>query len=203
MKKNLLLKGTYIAVVLLSVTCVAACSNKKDNVSTNVNEVQTSSEPTAETDETEAPMPTENDVVVSNNPNTTAQPTDSSKDNNNSDNTSTEEEKIVTKDNKTIFKDHLNTAEFVVKKDGSYSIKCEPYKGQAYWDIYVLDEKFDDALRYLTAAYQPKIKATDKAQQIKLKKGQYVYGVCSINAFADGESTDKDFKCPLTIEFIK
>ena len=202
MKKSLLFKRTCIAVSLLTITCFTACSGNKDKISINETEVKSSSEPTDTTNETEAPMPTETDLIVSDDANKTAKPDSTSKDND-LDATSNEEETIVTKNNKTIFKDHLNTAEYVVKKDGTYSIKCEPNKEKAYWDIYVLDEKFDDALRYLTAAYQPKLKATDKSQQIKLKKGQYVYGMCSINAFTGGDSTNKDFKCSLTIEFIK
>ena len=153
MKRNFLIKGTCIAVSLLTLTCVAANFNNKSNASAFNNLVKTS---------------------------TVATTSKAS--------------------NKTVFKDYRYPVEYAVTKDGSYEIKCQPSKGKAYWDIYVLDEQFDDAPRYIPQAYQPKYKATNKAKKINLKKGQYVYAFCSVNA---NTGAAKNFKCPLTIEFKK
>ena len=100
--------------------------------------------------------------------------------------------------NSVVFNDFLNTQEYVVKTTGTYTFSCKPSDGKTTWDIYVLDEKFEDALRYLTNAYEPVLTATSKATTYKLTKGQYVYCVCSQNSFSF-EGDKNTFKCPLTI----
>lgn len=101
--------------------------------------------------------------------------------------------------NATVFTNYLDTQEFQVKESGTYSFSCKPSDGKAFWDIYVLDEKFEDALRYLTTAYTPVLTATKDASTYELKKGQFVYCVCSQNAFTF-EGNKETFKCPLIIE---
>lgn len=106
-----------------------------------------------------------------------------------------------TSDNKnsTVFTNFLETQEFEVKESGTYAFSCNPSDGKTSWDIYVLDEKFEDALRYLTTAYTPTLTATKEVTTYKLKKGQFVYCVCSQNALTF-EGNKETFKCPLTIE---
>lgn len=101
--------------------------------------------------------------------------------------------------NSIVFTNFLDTQEFEVKETGTYSFSCNPSDGKTSWDIYVLDEKFEDALRYLTTAYSPTLTATKDASTHELKKGQFVYCVCSQNAFTF-EGNKETFKCPLTIE---
>ena len=106
-----------------------------------------------------------------------------------------------TSDNKnsTVFTNFLDTQEFEVKETGTYAFSCNPSDGKTSWDIYVLDEKFEDALRYLTTAYTPTLTATKEVTTQEKKKGQFVYCVCSQNALTF-EGNKETFKCPLTIE---
>jgi hypothetical protein len=203
MKRNLLTKGILITVMSLALASMTACSNNNSEVEEPTEEELPTVSATVEP--STPPVQKEDDVVAT-------ESTSSDKDANdkNSDKTDTktdssnietekEEETTIVKGNTTTYTDHLNTVEYIVNKDGKYDFTCKPSDNKAYWDVYVLDEPFEDALRYLTSAYSPKLKANGSVQSLQLKKGQYVYGVCSENSFTD-EGTADNFKCPLTIE---
>lgn len=55
--------------------------------------------------------------------------------------------------------------------------------GYITWSVYVLDEAFDDAWRFLGQAYEPAIYQLDGIMRVELKAGQYVYCVCGYNGF--------------------
>jgi hypothetical protein len=190
--------GIYAAIISLALATLSGCNSNKDN-STDTNEVTVSPMNTDTPNESAIPpVATQDDTIVSDDD------LDDDLDDDNDDLDDKVEDKLddkLDKDDKydAVFKDHLTTAEYKVEKDGTYEFECEPSDKKAYWNIYVLDEPFEDAFRYLANAYEPTIKATKESKKIKLKKGQYVYGVCSENSFTD-EGTADNFKCPLTIE---
>lgn len=87
--------------------------------------------------------------------------------------------------------------------DGVYSFAAvtnEDFDGrsQGYenygitWNVYALDEEFDDAWRFLAQAYQPVIANLDSTIRVELKAGQYVYCVCSYNSFTAGAPAGDD-----------
>ena len=51
---------------------------------------------------------------------------------------------------------------------------------EADWQIFVLDDKFADALRYLPQAYEPVL---TESGTINVVAGQYVYAYCTVNGF--------------------
>ena len=187
--------GIYVAIIAISLASLSGCNEK--NKDTDTNEVtlapMNSSNPSAND---VPPVATQDDTIISDD--------DLDDDSDKDDLDDIIEDKLEDKHDKddkydAVFKDHLVTAEYKVEKDGTYEFECEPSDKKAYWDVYVLDEPFEDAFRYLSNAYDPTIKATKESKKIKLKKGQYVYGVCSENSFTD-EGTSDNFRCPLTIE---
>ena len=198
MKKTILL-----ATILLALVAATGCkkitlgSKANENLQTNENTAAPSVSPSADsesaTDEAEATQeatdekasakPTKEALKATTDPSSNKNATVG----NNNNGTST------------VIKDFLETQEYQVKATGTYTFLCKPSDGKATWDIYVLDEKFEDALRYLTSAYQPSLTATSKAQTLKLKQGQYVYCVCSENSRTfDGD--EGSFSCPLAIK---
>ncbi len=64
--------------------------------------------------------------------------------------------------------------------------------GLITWEVYALEEAFDDAWRFLGQAYQPIINDLDGTIRVGLKAGQYVYCVCSYNGFTAGEPAADD-----------
>lgn len=146
------------------------------------------------TNESTTPTPTEITDEATPEPTASVEPTEAAK-------TTTEEpSKSSSKDsNSVVFTDYLDTQEFIVKESGTYQFSCEPSDGKTTWDIYVLDEKFEDALRYLTSAYSPVVTASKNASTYDLKARQYVYCVCSQNSLTF-EGNKETFKCPLTIK---
>lgn len=78
---------------------------------------------------------------------------------------------------------------FVTEETGSYRFAAEGPEGQS-WEVYVLDEEFEDAPRYLPQAYEPAFTVSSgEGEKISALQGdQYVYCVCSDNAFTQDES---------------
>lgn len=191
--KRYLLILTIAIFTVFSLTC---CKTKDSNKDTAKNKEESTVEPSnLETTDPENPdfLPadkknSDDNTDKKDEPNQTSTP------NNKKDNTQDS--------NATIFKDYMDTQEYKVKASGTYEFTCNPSDNTAYWDIYVLNEPFDDALRYLTSAHNPTLKVTKKPTTYKLKKGQYVYCSCSQNALTfEGDS--KTFSCPLSIKYIK
>lgn len=58
------------------------------------------------------------------------------------------------------------------------------------WTIYVLEEEFTDAWRYLSQATHPVVSDLNGSTDLPLKSGQYVYCVCSLNAFTASPAPD-------------
>ncbi len=85
--------------------------------------------------------------------------------------------------------------------DGTYhfsAITADAFVGEEYdyasdtitWDVYVLEEEFDDAWRFLGQAYYPAILELNGSVDLTLKAGEYVYCVCSLNAFSGSAAPD-------------
>lgn len=55
------------------------------------------------------------------------------------------------------------------------------------WSVYVLDEPFEDGVRYLTQAQTPALVGDGV---LKIESGKYVYIVCDESAFTDDEPSD-------------
>ena len=199
MKKNLLLISILIFVLVTSIGCkkITLGSESVEQITTNENTsaptVTPSDDDSEATEQVEATKDTEDDKSDA-----TSDKKEDTSNKNTSANTKTNTQQ-ANNSNTVVFKDFLETQEYEVKTAGTYSFWCKPSDGKSTWDIYVLDEKFEDALRYLTSAYQPVLTATSKAQTYKLQKGQYVYCICSENSLTfDGD--EGSFSCPLAIK---
>ena len=176
----LLLTTILVLSIVIFIACKKLGAKEPDSLVTN--ESQTTEEPKELTNE---PTPE---------PTVSVEPTQSP---------TPEPEKSEKKDsNSIVFSDYLDTQEFDVKVSGTYQFSCDPSDGKTTWDIYVLDEKFEDALRYLSTAYSPVVVATKEGVTYNLNAGQYVYCVCSQTSLTF-EGNKETFRCPLTVKIIK
>ena len=77
---------------------------------------------------------------------------------------------------------------FVAEESGSYRFQTESADSEMSWEIYVLDEAFEDALRYLPQVHDPKLTLTGTdTGEIDLTADQFVYCFCSVNSFTAEE----------------
>lgn len=88
--------------------------------------------------------------------------------------------------------DNTQTYEYEIKEDGTYEFTDPVSDAETYWDIYVLDEQWEDGTRYIKQANDSK---GQTPVTLDLKKGQWVYCFCSKDGFTSGEKID----CKLTI----
>lgn len=73
---------------------------------------------------------------------------------------------------------------FSVPEDGSYAFavsNAEAY-AEVTWEVYVLEEAFEDGIRYLPQAYAP---CLTESGTLTLTARSQVYCVCSVNGFTD------------------
>ena len=102
---------------------------------------------------------------------------------------------------------NVNCNSLVVPKDGVYTLNCMPNKGgNIYWNIYVFDDntykKKNNDLREMLYKYKPTYKVNRNQININLKRGQYLYAICSENGYKHSQDFNT-FRCPLTIKMIK
>lgn len=73
---------------------------------------------------------------------------------------------------------------FVVQQKGMYTFSIDNAEGyeDATWDIYVLEEPFEEAVRYIPQAEAP---ALSGEGGLALTEGQVVYCFCSVNSFTN------------------
>ena len=69
---------------------------------------------------------------------------------------------------------------FVAGCDAEYKVEMKPAGTDVKWEVYVLDDKFTDALRYIPQAYEPSL---TESGTISVKQHQYVYVYCSVNTY--------------------
>lgn len=74
-----------------------------------------------------------------------------------------------------------------VEESGMFLTYCD--NSDVTLEIYVLDEEFQDALRYIPQAYEPA--AIDDAM-IHVTEGQWIYIHCSDNSFTTSEPSDSE-----------
>lgn len=87
---------------------------------------------------------------------------------------------------------------FQPERDGVYrfystnpSYEMEMYDPAAItWSVYVLDEPFEDAWRFLPQAYRPAISDFTGEMTLELKAGAYVYCLCSWTSFHGDPAED-------------
>lgn len=82
-----------------------------------------------------------------------------------------------------------------VWEDGGYSFQAEQdavytltREGDADWEIYVLDEEFEDSFRYLPQAFDS---AAVNEGTVSVQQGQMVYCLCSENPFTSDEAPER------------
>ena len=68
-----------------------------------------------------------------------------------------------------------------------------------WWSVYVLDEEFQDGWRYLSQAYRPAIDRLQGEITVKLKAGQYVYCIPSVNSFTGDPAEDNAASLTITL----
>lgn len=74
---------------------------------------------------------------------------------------------------------------FQASEDQSFTVTRE---GEDDWNVYVLDQEFDDALRYLPQANEP---AVTNEGSFAVKAGQFVYCISDLNDFTADEAPDQ------------
>lgn len=105
----------------------------------------------------------------------------------NSDNSEDSEGEVVA-----TCEDNTVTYEYEIKEDGTYEFTDPVSDANTYWDIYVLDEQWDDGTRYIKQSYDSQ---GQTPVTLKLTKGQWVYCFCSSDSF----NSDEPIDCKLTI----
>ncbi|MCD8085053.1 MAG: hypothetical protein LUF28_01770 [Clostridiales bacterium] len=73
---------------------------------------------------------------------------------------------------------------FEAEASGTYLFTIENGAGHedATWKIYVLEEPFEDATRYISQAYEPSLTG---AGSLEITAGSWVYCFCSVNAYTN------------------
>lgn len=73
---------------------------------------------------------------------------------------------------------------WVCDATGSYNVSADSGSEDVTWSVYVLEEEFEDADRYIAQAHDPVLEGSGT---LSLTEGQYVYVKCGANDFtADG-----------------
>lgn len=90
------------------------------------------------------------------------------------------------------YDNNLETYEFAVPEDGTYTFTDPVSADDVFWDIYVLDAQWNDGVRYIKQSQEA---SGQTPTTLTLKKGQWVYCFCS----QDGFSTNEKIPCNLTI----
>lgn len=88
--------------------------------------------------------------------------------------------------------DNTVTYEYEIEEDGTYEFTDPVSDVNTYWDIYVLDEQWDDGTRYIKQSYNSQ---GQTPVTLELTKGQWVYCFCSSDSF----NSDEPIACKLTI----
>jgi hypothetical protein len=91
--------------------------------------------------------------------------------------------------------DSFETYVYKVEKSGSYKFTDPVSDNDTMWDIYILDEEFEDAPRYISQAYTSQ---GSTPVTLELKEGQYAYCICNKNQWTVDEAVD----CKLTITYF-
>ncbi len=73
----------------------------------------------------------------------------------------------------------LKTTKLTVTVDSAYA--------EVGFEIYVLDDKFGDALRYIPQTYEPLLA---ESGELNVTAGQYVYIYCTVNSFTAAEPVE-------------
>jgi hypothetical protein len=69
-------------------------------------------------------------------------------------------------------------------EEGSYSVSAS---GEAQWELYVLEEPFEEALRYLAQSEEPALTGEGK---LEVQAGEHVYCLCSQSDFTEDEAPE-------------
>jgi len=71
---------------------------------------------------------------------------------------------------------------FIANSNSEYTVDFDTDGGAVEWKVYLLDDKFPDANRYLPQEYEP---ALTQSGKLKVTKGQYVYVQCSVSSYSE------------------
>ena len=81
------------------------------------------------------------------------------------------------------------------KKPAAYTFTAENSEA-LQWQVYVLDEAFEEGFRYIAQAAEPVLVGDGK---VSVEPGQFVYVYCSANEFTTGV-VDENAKLKVTVE---
>lgn len=174
MKNNRGIKITAFTLALAAT--LASCGAEEENndpsmpadTTSSTPQTESASESPAETEKTET-SPTESDTDTEKETETSSETTESVLEE------AKENEPLYT------YKSSMQTYDFKVTEDGSYSFKHSGNDDVA-WNVYILDEEFTDGIRYLYSNYTPDGVTEFTAD---LKAGQYVYLICTQNEWTN------------------
>lgn len=82
--------------------------------------------------------------------------------------------------------DNYGYSHFKAEKTGSYSFSPINSDGIG-WSVYILDEEFRDAERYIPQVYD---QALDGSGELQIEAGKYIYIYCSANGWTMQEIPD-------------
>ncbi|MCD8126646.1 MAG: hypothetical protein LUD82_03955 [Clostridiales bacterium] len=89
---------------------------------------------------------------------------------------------------------------FSVPETGSYAFTVANADGaEVTWEVYVLEEAFEDATRYIPQAYDP---CLTESGTLTLTAGSQVYCICSVNAFT-GDPLDEGSSRMLVLQTVE
>lgn len=175
MKNNRRIKITAFTLALAAT--LASCGAQTDNSSVMSSETENSSSESSADSSTEISSEKESEPEEKTETESSAESTESVSETSEMTDTETktENEPLYTYDN------NMQTYDFKVTEDGSYTFKHSG-NDDVPWNIYILDEKFTDGIRYLYSNYTP-----DGITEFtsELKSGQYVYLICTENEWTD------------------
>ena len=169
--KRFLAIAALCAMVSLSVTGCGSDSSANNSAAVTI-------AATTATESTTTVIATDSEETATDPPSETADTTDASND--------AAGTVVATYDN------NLETYEFAVPEDGTYTFTDPVSADDVFWDIYVLDAQWNDGVRYIKQSQEA---SGQTPTTLTLKKGQWVYCFCS----QDGFSTDEKIPCNLTI----
>ena len=85
-------------------------------------------------------------------------------------------------------KDGFNNAGVTeLKCDATEEYTFKAVSGDATWQIFILDKRFEDGARYLVQAEKPALTGDG---ELDIKAGQYIYVVCSESSFTADTASD-------------
>lgn len=158
------------AALLLAAVCIAGCSAKKPAPAQNVDNTQTA-QPTASADQGEQRRQTPGADKKKRTP----EPTGGA----NATEVGSLSKSALTVRSEDCYEGY-GFYMFVAGEDSEYTVEMNDGGVGVTWEVYLLPDKFEDALRYIPNSYSPVL---TESGVMSVQKNQYIYVRCSVCSF--------------------